>query len=159
MDKKFLIEWQTISSAVRAAIMAGNYGWTIGFNKAYYAVSKTNMTAESLRQNPVFAVEPISGSKGSEAVFMLLFLPNGHCYEAKLLDESGRVLLLWLHQDNWRHRPLVSLASHFKAKKNRRVVDDNYRAAPHTAPAAQCSDEALSDYEKGLIESDASLTK
>lgn len=117
MDHKYSEAWSKISSAVRAAIQAGNFQWTNGFEKAYYTNCNEDVTVAALTTSPPFAVEPIAPMDEDDPnPHMLLFFSNGHCYEGKLLDETGRVMLLWFHHDNWEKRPLVTLSGRVALK-------------------------------------------
>lgn len=150
MEQKFLSEWNIISTAVRAAVMTGNYGWVAGFGKAYYAVTKKEFTCESLKSNMAFAVEPIAPPKGHD-IHMLIFFPNGHCYEAKLLNDSGRVLFMWINTTDYKTRPLLTTTGRIKIPTGRpdkvarteQAIRENEAAPqrkPRTKPANNDND-------------------
>ena len=110
MEPKFLEDWTKISMAVRAACFEGNYVWTKGFEEAFAEMNGgEQITEQTLNKNRPFAVEPVPSPKKKAYVHMLLFLANGNCVEARLLNETGRILLLWAHMDDWRNRPLIML--------------------------------------------------
>jgi len=102
--------WSMISQTVRAAVMSGNYTWVSSFGKAFYSLKKENFTEETLKGKTIFAVEPMDSVVGGpDDIDMLLFLDDGHVYEAKLLDASGRVRIMWLHFADFKSRPIVSI--------------------------------------------------
>ncbi len=133
MEQTFLNEWAIISTAVRAAVMTGNYGWVAGFGKAYAAAVKCEFTCETLRSNMPFAVEPIAPPKGND-IHMLIFFNNGHCYEAKLLNDTGRVLLMWINTLDYRQRPLLTTTGRIKVPTNSPTNVARTERAEFTAP-------------------------
>ena len=43
MNRQDAEKWVSISAAVRAAFLTGNYAWTRSFDQAYYSLNKVNV--------------------------------------------------------------------------------------------------------------------
>ena len=144
MNRQDVEKWMSISAAVRAAFITGNFSWARGFEQAYKNTSGQELTVETFKKGP-FAVEPVTAPKGRTAVHMLLFFENGYICEGKLTDETGRVALMWLHSDDWRNRPIVSLPTNMvtRMKKSGEHSHSHSNAQPKASPHAQTRDSKI----------------
>ena len=126
MNRQDAEKWVSISAAVRAAFLTGNYAWTRSFDQAYYSLNKINVDENTFRKGP-FAIEPVAPPKNRTAIHMLLFFESGYIFEGELTDETGRVTLTWLHTSDWRNRPIVSLPLNTVQNQRRNYAVNNAR--------------------------------
>lgn len=148
MNRQDAERWMSISAAVRAAFLTGNFSWARGFEQAYKNISGQDLTVETFKKGP-FAVEPVAAPKGRTAVHMLLFFENGYICEGKLTDETGRVALMWLHSDDWRNRPIVSLPTNMVTKIKKAGTGHTHTHTPaHNSAPSKKIEAGLASEEK-----------
>jgi len=143
MNRQDAEKWVSISAAVRAAFLTGNYAWTRSFDQAYYSLNKINVDENTFKKGP-FAIEPVAAPKNRTAIHMLLFFESGYIFEGELTDETGRVTLTWLHTSDWRNRPIVSLPLNTVQNQKRSYAASNARPVNKTIAKGLAS-EAVSD--------------
>lgn len=141
MNRQDVEKWMSISAAVRAAFITGNFSWARGFEQAYKNISGQELTVDTFKKGP-FAVEPVAAPKGRTAVHMLLFFENGYICEGKLTDETGRVALMWLHSDDWRNRPIVSLPTNMVSRM-KKSGSEHHPAPTKASSHAQVRDSKI----------------
>ena len=88
MNRQDAERWMSISAAVRAAFLTGNFSWARGFEQAYRSISGQDLTVDTFKKGP-FAVEPVAAPKGRTAVHMLLFLTTAIFVKENLPTRPG----------------------------------------------------------------------
>lgn len=153
ITKAFLEEWKSVSTAVRSAFIQGNYGWTPSFGDRYAKSTGAELTEQTFVGKGPFAIEPYPGPKPGDT-HMLVFMPSGHVYEAKLVDFNGRVVLLWLAEEDYKMRPLITIGG-VRQGNRRYTLANNNTNKPHKKPYKKydrpVSEEMLPDSEASLV--------